>query len=628
MSVLDKISSPEDVKRLHEAELTELCRELRETVIGTTAKTGGHLSSNLGVVELTVAIHRVFDTSRDRLLFDVGHQSYIHKLLTGRRDDFGTLRSFGGVSGFPKPSESVHDAFVAGHASSAVSTGLGMARARTLLHEDYNVIAVVGDGALTGGLTYEGLCDAGASPEPFIVVLNDNGMSIDKNVGGMALYLSRLRLRHGYVAFKNAYRRFMKRFSGGRWLYSILHRVKQTVKEAIFHCSVFEDMGFVYIGPVDGHNIKSLTAALKIARDAGGPALVHVITTKGKGYPYAEANPDAFHGVRGFDPATGAIPASGESFSTVFGDELCDLAATDERVFAVTAAMPSGTGLSEFARRYPGRFFDVGICEGHAASMSGGAAHRGCVPVFAVYSTFLQRSYDMILQDIAMGREHVVLAVDRAGLSGEDGETHQGSMDVSFLTSVPNMTVWSPASFAELREMLRQAVRRETGPVAVRYPKGGEGEYTLGGAAPVRLVREGRDFTLVTYGISVNTALRASELLEKRGVEVEIVKLGRIKPMDFGPIEASVRRTGRLLVLEEAVATGCLGQQIAAELAARGVPAKTLILKNLGDRFIPHGRVEELRRLCGIDEESVAEAIEADLGIVSDTGETDGKDET
>ncbi len=628
MSILENISSPEDVKRLGEAELPELCREVRAFLVESTSKTGGHLSSNLGVVELTVAIHRVFDTSRDRLLFDVGHQSYIHKILTGRREQFATLRSLGGISGFPKPSESVHDAFVAGHASSAVSTALGMARARTLLGEDYNVIAVVGDGALTGGLTYEGLCDAGDSDEPMIVILNDNGMSINENVGAMARYLAKKRLRHGYIAFKNWYRRFTKRFPGGKWLYNVSHKIKQAVKEAIFNCSMFEDMGFTYIGPVDGHNLKSLTAALKIARDANGPALVHVITKKGKGYQYAEANPDAFHGVKSFDPATGVIPASGECFSSVFGDELCRLAGEDKRIMAVTAAMPSGTGLSGFAREFPGRFFDVGICEGHAVSMCGGAAHRGALPVFAVYSTFLQRSYDMLLQDAAMGREHMILAVDRAGISGEDGETHQGSMDVSFLASIPNMTVWSPTSYAELRDMLIYAVRNETGPVAVRYPKGSEGEYTLGGASPARKLREGGDFTLVTYGISVNSALRAAETLEGRGISVDIIKLGRIKPIDFEPIEESVRRTGRLLVLEESVENGCVGQRIAAGLASRGVPLKTLILKNLGDRFIPHGTVEELRRMCGIDAGSVADAIAAEMGILSDAGDKNGKDET
>ncbi len=620
--------SYDDIKKMDEAELGALCAELRQVVVETTARTGGHLSSNLGVVELTVAVHRVFDTRRDRLLFDVGHQSYIHKLLTGRYKDFDTLRSFGGVAGFPKPSESEHDAFVAGHASSAISTALGMARARTLLGEDYSVIALVGDGALTGGLAYEGLCDAGASPEPIIVILNDNGMSINKNVGGMARYLSRQRLKPGYIAFKNFYRRAMNRFPGGKWIYSMTHRIKQTVKEAIFHCSIFEDMGFTYLGPVDGHNIKALTAALKIARDAMSPVLVHVITKKGRGYQYAEANPDAFHGVRCFDPLSGDIPGAGESFSSVFGRELVELASSDRRVAAITAAMPSGTGLSDFAKSFPERFFDVGIAEGHAVSMAGGAARQGLIPVFAVYSTFLQRSYDMLLQDVCMGGEHAVIAVDRAGLSGEDGETHQGAMDVSFLTSMPNMTVWSPASFAELRDMLRFAVLSESGPVAVRYPKGAEGRYTFGGAEPVKKLREGRDITILTYGISVNTALEAGEMLEKRGILVDIIKLGRIKPIDFGPIEESVRRTGRLLVLEEAVCAGSIGQQAAAELVSRGVCPVTLILKNLGDRFITHGRVDELRRMCGIDAVSVADAVAAELGRDFKLGDADGKDET
>ncbi len=623
MSILEHLAY-RDIKLLTDEQVNTLCGELREAVIRTTARQGGHLSSNLGVVELTVAIHRVFDTSRDRLLFDVGHQSYVHKLLTGRAAEFDTLRSFGGISGFPKPEESVHDAFVAGHASSAISTALGMARARTLSGENYSVVALVGDGALTGGLSYEGLCDAGASTEPLIVILNDNGMSINKNVGGMALYLSRQRLKHGYIAFKNFYRRLMRKLPGGKRVYALTHRIKQTVKEAIFHCSMFEDMGFTYLGPVDGHNIKALTAALKIAQEAGEPVLVHVITKKGKGCPWAEENPDAFHGVRGFDPVTGRIPPAGPDFSRVFGEELCRIGQEEPRLAAVTAAMPSGTGLTEFARRFPERFFDVGICEGHAVSMSGGAAKQGLIPVFAVYSTFLQRGYDMLLQDVCLGREHAVLAVDRAGISGEDGETHQGSMDVSFLTSMPNMTVWSPASFAELRDMLRQAVFTETGPVAVRYPKGAEGEYTLGGAEAVSLLRRGEDFTLLTYGISVNTALRAGALLEKRGIMTDVIKLGRIKPLELEDVARSVRRTGRLLVLEEAVATGCVGQQVAAALAEMGVPVRTLILKNLGDRFIPHGTVEELRRMCGIDAVSVADAVSRAL----DAGEDNGKDKT
>ena len=618
MSILESLNSYEDIKTLDEAKLAALCEELRRFVVDTTAENGGHLSSNLGVVELTVAIHRVFDTRRDRLLFDVGHQSYIHKILTGRRREFTTLRSFGGISGFPKPEESVHDAFVAGHASSAISTALGMARARTLMGQDYDVIALVGDGALTGGLAYEGLCDAGASREKMIVILNDNGMSIDKNVGAMARHLARQRLKHGYVAFKNGYRRLMRRIPGGNWLYSKLHTVKQAIKEAIFHCSMFEDMGFSYLGPVDGHNLRSLEAALRIARDTDGPTLVHVITKKGKGCQYAEVNPDAFHGVRRFDPATGLIPRSPESFSDVFGQELCAVAAEDKRLIAVTAAMIHGTGLTEFSRRFPDRFFDVGICEGHAVSMIGGAAHQGAIPVFAVYSTFLQRSYDMILQDLALGREHAVLAVDRAGLSGEDGETHQGSMDISYLTSVPNMTVWSPASFAELRDMLRFAIHRETGPVAVRYPKGGEGRYTEGGVAPVKRVGDpGDDVTLVTYGVSVNTAMDVKDRLAEKGVAVDLIKLGRVKPLDLEAVAASVARTGRIAVLEESVAVGCLGQQIISGLTRMNVPIRSAALLNLGDRFIPHGSVEEQRALCGIDATGVEASI---LELIGGTG--------
>lgn len=613
MEILDKITSGEDVRNLDEAKLPVLCEELRRFVVETTAKTGGHLSSNLGVVELTVAIHRTFNTKRDRLLFDVGHQSYIHKILTGRRESFGTLRTFGGVSGFPKPSESDEDAFVAGHASSSISTALGMARARTILHEDYAVIAVVGDGALTGGLSYEALCDAGGSNEPLIVILNDNGMSITKNVGAMARYLSRLRLRHGYIAFKNGYRWLMRRIPGGKWIYKMTHKLKQTVKEAIFPCSMFEDMGFSYLGPVDGHNLKSLINALKVAREANGPVLVHVITQKGKGCSFAEEDPDGFHGVKGFDPETGRIPPSGESFSDVFGRELCAAAEKEPRLTAITAAMPSGTGLSEFAKRFPNRFFDVGICEGHAASMAGGMAHRGLIPVFAVYSTFLQRSYDMLIQDMALGSEHVVLAVDRAGISGEDGETHQGSMDVSFLSAIPNMTVWSPASFAELRDMLRRALDAGTGPVAVRYPKGGEGGYAEGGAEPTKKLRSGGDFTVISYGITVNAAIEAAEILEKEGIEVDLIKLGRIKPIDFTPVGESARRTGRVLIAEESVEVGGVGERVAAALVSDGVPLKSLLLRNLGDAFLPQGTQAQLRRMCGLDGRSLARDIITEL---------------
>ncbi|MGX8699685.1 MAG: 1-deoxy-D-xylulose-5-phosphate synthase, partial [bacterium] len=504
---------------------------------------------NLGVVELTLALHRVFDTSRDRLIFDVGHQSYVHKLLTGRGGAFPTLRQYGGLSGFPKPSESIHDAFIAGHASAAVSEALGMARARTLLGEDYAVIALLGDGALTGGLAYEGMCDAGASKEPLIVILNDNGMSISGNVGGMAKYLSSLRLRRGYRKFKDRYRRFTERVPGGKFLYRLTHQIKASLKRAIYDCEMFEDWGFQYIGPVDGHDLEALTRALEVARDIQAPALVHVITTKGRGYAPAEENPELFHGIGKFDPATGIPAPTAPSFAGVFGEQLVSLAEVNRALIAVTAAMAPGTGLAHFKERFPERFFDVGIAEGHAASLCAGAAHQGLTPVFAVYSTFLQRAYDMLLHDIGILGEHVVLAVDKCGLSGEDGETHQGIFDISYLRSVPGMTVLSPASFQELRDMLTYAVLSCHGPVAVRYPKGGEGAYKAGGAVPSSLLREGEDFTLVTYGTSVNDALAAADTLAAEGIGLEVIKLGFLKPWDTDAVERSVRKTGRLLVL-------------------------------------------------------------------------------
>ncbi len=615
MGILEKIDSPEDIRRLDESELPELCRELRQLVVYNTSRTGGHLASNLGVVELTVAIHRVFDTSKDRLVFDVGHQSYIHKILTGRRDDMPGIRSLGGISGFPKPGESVHDAFVAGHASSAVSAALGMARARTLQGEDYHVIALLGDGALTGGLAYEGLSNAGDSDEPMIVILNDNGMSINENVGGMARYLSRQRMKRSYISFKNFYRRITKKIPGGKKLYDWTHRIKTVLKKAIFHCSMFEDMGFAYLGPVDGHNIKALVWALKIARDSNEPVLLHVITQKGKGYKYAEENPDSFHGLTGFDPVTGKVPPASSSFSSVFGEELIKIAEKDGRVTAITAAMPAGTGLLDFAKRFPERFSDVGIAEGHAAVMAGGEAHKGLIPVYAVYSTFLQRAYDMLIQDIAMCSEHVVLAVDRAGLVGEDGETHHGVFDVSFLTSIPNMTVLAPSSFQELRDMLDMAIEKFDSPVAIRYPRGGEGEYSDGGVDDSKLLLHGSDFTIITYGILVNTALKASRELREKGIDVGILKLGSLKPLDAGAIEREAARTGRVLVLEDCLSQGCIGERIAALLMARGVKLSSFIMKNLGDKFMTHGSVDELMKIGGIDCKSVVQAITDEIEV-------------
>jgi len=607
--ILEQISSPADLKELSGPDLVRLCGELRQFLVDAVSRTGGHLASNLGAVELTVALHRVYDTSRDRLVFDVGHQCYVHKALTGRRELFGTLRQLGGLSGFPKPDESPHDAFVAGHASNSVSVALGMARARTLMGEQYGVAALIGDGALTGGLAYEGLNDAGASGEPLVVILNDNGMSIDPNVGGVATHLSRLRLRPGYYRFKKGYRAVLSHVPGGQKLYQFSHRIKCGIKRAIYPCSMFEDMGFTYLGPVNGHNVEQLCTTLAWARDLDCPVLLHVRTVKGKGYAPAEAQPERSHGVSPFDPAVGPGQERKVDFSFIFGHELVELAGQDKRLCAVTAAMAEGTGLQEFASAWPRRFFDVGIAEGHAVAMSAGLAKQGMIPVFAVYSSFLQRGFDMLLHDVALQRLHVVLAVDRAGLVGADGPTHHGCQDVGYLTQIPGMTVLCPACFDELKAMLRAAIGMD-GPVAVRYPRGAEARrYPDWTGESASVLREGTDVTLVSYGTLTDELLAAAELLAEKNVSAEVIKLHRIAPLEAGPIVESVRRTGQLLVLEDCNENGSIGQQLAAALAQAGAVPKTLILKNLKNAFAPQGTVSQLRRQLGLDAQSVAEAV-------------------
>ncbi len=602
MDTVDRREEQLNIADLTDAQAEDLCRELREEIIRTVAKTGGHLASNLGLVEFTVALHRVFDTGRDRLVFDVGHQCYAHKMLTGRRGLMGTLRSFGGISGYPKPAESVHDAFIAGHASNSVSVAVGMARARTLLHEDYSVIALIGDGALTGGLAYEGLSDAGQSDEKLLVVLNDNGMSITKNVGGIAQHLAGQRLKPQYLTLKKYYRKLTSLTAPGRWLYRLTHRIKKGIKSVLLPCSIFEDIGFTYLGPVDGHDVKGLTRVLRYAKDLPGPVLLHIKTVKGRGYGPAETDPDEYHGVSQYDVATGAqLHPAKWNFSLNFGQTMCDLAQHNPKLCAVTAAMMPGTGLDEFARRYPERCFDVGIAEGHAVAMCAGMAKQGLTPVFAVYSTFLQRGYDMLIHDVAIQGLHVVFAVDRAGLVGEDGETHHGVFDVSYLSDVPGVTILAPSSFAEQARMLRQAVEEYHGPVAVRYPRGGEGAYREdSGPDRAVLLRTGGDITLAGYGTMINRLLELADRLAGDGIEAEIVKFNDLTHLDWDLIAASVRKTGRLLTAEDCVANGSVGQKLAAGLEERGIPAKTALC-SLGMRFLPQGSVDQLMAFAGLD---------------------------
>ena len=591
---------------LNDRECEQLCRSLREDLVRYVSATGGHLASNLGIVELTVALHQVFDTSQDRLVFDVGHQCYPHKMLTGRREAMETLRQYGGIAGFPKPGESIHDAFIAGHASNSVAVAYGMAMARETMGEDYKVIALIGDGALSGGLAYEGLSNAGTCGKQLLVILNDNGMSITPSVGAVSEHLAQQRMKPQYLSFKKGYRRFMNATSVGRGVYKFTHRAKEMFRRSILPCSMFENMGFTYLGPVDGHDLNKLRQFMAFAKELNEPVLLHVRTVKGKGYTPAECTPDAFHGVSPFDPETGkAKKSGGKNFSAVFGAKLNELAKRDSRVCALTAAMLSGTGLEAFSADHPERFFDVGIAEGCAVSMAAGMAKQGAIPVFAVYSTFLQRAYDMLIHDVAIDKLHVVFGVDRAGLVGEDGETHQGVFDVAYLDSVPGMRVLAPASFAEMESMLERAVLEMDGPVAVRYPRGGEGAYQAdSGSAPAVCLRSGRDITMVSYGVEINDVLAAAEELAKEGIEAEVIKLNEITPIPGEFVLESVKRTGALLVAEDSVASAGVGQRLAAAAAVAGVQAKTVLI-NSADRFVRHGALSSLKTELQLDREGI-----------------------
>lgn len=606
MSILDRINCHRDLLELSESERLTLCHEIRQFLVDNVSNTGGHLASNLGVVELTVAIESVFDTDNDRLVFDVGHQSYVHKLLTGRRADFSRLRQMGGIAGFPKPCESHSDAFVAGHASSSVSIALGMARARTLMNENYHVVALIGDGAATGGMAYEGLNDAAVSKEPMIVILNDNEMSIDRNVGGMSRHLSRLRVKQRYLGMKEWYRSALDKIPGGKGIYRFTRSIKEWLKRVLLPTTIFENMGMTYLGPVDGHDLPGLISVLTAARDLNSPVLVHVMTKKGHGYLPAETDPSKFHGVGKFDPVTGeTAKKNGKTFSDVFGEELIALAQENDRLCAITAAMPGGTGLLGFKERFPNRLFDVGIAEEHAVSMAGGLAKQGMIPVVALYSTFLQRSYDQILQDLAILKLHAVLAVDRAGLVGEDGETHHGIFDVGFLRQVPGMTILAPASCHELRDMLRWAVTECNGPVAVRYPRGGDGGYSDSLFDPISGIavhRHGKDCAIITYGTLVNNCMQAAELLAQLGIETSVIRLTRIAPLSLDSLTEALLGIDHVVLVEES----CHGSGLCDVLQG----AAKMECIDLGSEYVTHGSITELYQKYGLDAQSIAAKVQ------------------
>ena len=558
---LDKINSPADVKKLSVPQLEQLAKEIRQLLISVISHTGGHLAPNLGVVELTLALHKVFNTPEDKIIFDVGHQAYIHKIITGRREQFPTLRQYGGLSGFPKRSESEHDAFGTGHSSTSISAALGMACARDLQGEDYNVVAVIGDGSMTGGMAFEALNNAGMLHKKMIVVLNDNEMSISKNVGAMSEYLYQLRTGETYNKIKNDIEGWLKNMEFGSDVLKAIRRLKGSVKYLMVPTSIFEELGFTYLGPVDGHDLEGLLDVLQAAKKIDGPVMVHVLTKKGKGYKPAEESPNKFHGTGPFDIATGkkiTNPNAPVSYTEVFGKTLTKLADTDDKIVGITAAMPDGTGLNIFAEAHKDHFFDVGIAEQHAVTAAAGMAAAGMKPVAAIYSTFMQRAYDSIMHDICMQKLHVTLCLDRAGLVGDDGYTHHGVFDYAYLRSIPNMTIMAPKDENELQHMLKTALDFD-GPVSVRYPRGsgvGVALDTQWQDLPIgkaEVLRTGKDVCFWAIGSMVQTALDAAELLEAQGISAGVVNMRFAKPLDVELLREHAQSYGKIITLEEGV---------------------------------------------------------------------------
>lgn len=613
--MLERIQKENDIKNLNEEEISRLADEIREFLVEKISKTGGHLASNLGVVELTIAMHLVFDLPRDKMIWDVGHQSYTHKLLTGRKEGFDILRQYGGMSGFPKRKESVCDAFDTGHSSTSISAGLGYVRARDLKGEDYNVISVIGDGSLTGGMAYEALNNAAQLETNFIIVLNDNHMSISENVGGMSKYLDRIRTADLYTGLKKGITSTLERIPFvGDSLIDKIRKTKSSIKQLVVPGMFFEDMGITYLGPVRGHDIGMLCKAFREAKKIKGPVLLHALTKKGKGYTPAEAEPGKFHGISPFDIETGEVASksSKDSYTDVFGKVLCDEAMKDERIAAVTAAMEDGTGLSRFHGMFPERFFDVGIAEEHAVTFAAGLAAGGIKPVVAVYSSFLQRAYDQIIHDVSLQNLPVVFAVDRAGLVGSDGETHQGIFDLSFLGSIPNMTVLSPKHKWELADMLRFAISWE-GPVAVRYPRGTAYDGFKEFRSPIiygksEMIYEENDIALISMGHMFEEAAAARLALKERGLSCTLVNGRFVKPVDEEMILRLAKNHRLIAVIEENVKAGGYGMRVLECTARHNLKVKVLLLC-LPDNYVEHGNVDLLRKETGLDLESVVEKM-------------------
>ncbi len=611
--ILRRIHSPSDVKKLNKAELPELCNEIREEILDTVSANGGHLASNLGIVELTVALHRVFSTPEDQIVWDVGHQCYAHKLLTGRFDDFSSLRTEGGISGFTNPRESVHDVFFSGHSSTSISAAYGLAMAKKIKGEKGKVIAVIGDGSLTGGEAYEGLNNAAHGADNLIIVINDNQMSISKNTSSLASFFTKIRSsKRYYINKKRIDNAIAKIPFFGRMLRRRIVKYKYFLKSMLYHSSFFEDLGYGYLGPVDGHNTDSLVDIFSVAASVDAPVIVHVDTVKGKGYKYAEADPEKFHGIGKFNKDSGETAVSGMNFSKAFSKAICSFADKDKRVCAVTAAMPSGTGLDKFREDHPHRYFDVGIAEQHAVTFSSGLAKNGMLPFFAVYSTFLQRSYDQIIHDISLQQVKIIIAVDRAGFVGEDGETHQGLFDIPMLNTIPDMVVYAPASYAELAHHMYNALYKEQYACAVRYPRGKEfplpedyrmedSDYQIYGDS------DSCNAVLVTYGRLFSNACTAAEMLKQQGMPLTVIKLNKVKPISEDAVTKAAEFKN-IYFYEESIKSGCVGEGF-ANLLEQKKYIGNFNLTAVDNTFVKPASVEDQLRKYGLDAESMARDI-------------------
>ena len=606
--MLEKINSPEDLKKLNIEEKEQLAKEIREYILNVVSENGGHLASNLGVVELTIALHSVFNVPTDKIVWDVGHQTYVHKILTGRREGLKTIRKLDGLAGFPKTNESDCDCFNTGHSSTSISAALGMARARDLEGKNNSVIAVIGDGALTGGMALEALNDVGYSNTKMTVILNDNEMSISKNVGGLNMFLSKLRTKKLYAKSSlSAKKVILKIPVVGKPFVKIVQRVKRSIKQLIIPKMFFEDIGFTYLGPVDGHNIEQLQNIMKLSKQVEAPVLIHVLTKKGKGYKIAEENPDKFHATSPFDIETGKPKKEKKpDYSKVFGEKIVEMAKKDSRIVAITASMKDGTGLTKFQKEFPNRFFDIGIAEQHALGMAAGMAKEGMIPIVPIYSSFYQRAYDQVIHDIALQNLPVIMCVDRAGVVGADGETHQGTLDMAFFRIVPNLTIMAPKDFKELEDMLEFAVKLNK-PVVIRYPRGGEEKTKLEKHEELKLgkaeiLKEGKDITIVAIGKRVAKAMEMAEKLKQNEIDAEVINARFLKPLDKETIKTSIEKTKNVITMEDGTEINGLGTAVEELIVEENI--KNIKFKKYAwpDEFIRHGSVEELEKIyCDFD---------------------------